>query len=86
MAPQDVAVRPRRSAFAAAFLSFLFPGLGHAYLGRWLRALAWAILPIVAIAATAGRVVSGGLGDLVELVADPDVLNALLIVLVIDLL
>jgi LCP family protein required for cell wall assembly len=85
MAPQDVAVRPRRSAFAAAFLSFLFPGLGHAYLGRWLRALAWAILPIVAIAASAGRVVSGGLGDLVELVADPDVLNALLIVLVIDL-
>ena len=85
MAPQDVAVRPRRSAFAAAFLSFLFPGLGHAYLGRWLRALAWAILPVVAIAAIAGRIVSGGLGDLVELVADPDVLNALLIVLVIDL-
>ncbi len=86
MAPSDVAVRPRRSAFAAAFLSFLFPGLGHAYLGRWLRALAWAVLPIVFIAAGLGRVVSGGLGDMVELVADPDVLNAMLIFLAFDLL
>ena len=33
--------RPRaRSAFAAAFLSLLFPGLGHAYAGAWQRALA----------------------------------------------
>ncbi len=85
MAPNDVAVRPRRSAFAAAFLSFLFPGLGHAYLGRWLRALAWAALPIIAIAAGLGRVVTGGLGELVELVANPDVLNAMLIFLVVDL-
>ncbi len=84
MAPSDVAVRPRRSAFAAAFLSFLFPGLGHAYLGRWLRALLWAALPIVGIAAGLGRVVSGGRSELVELVADPDVLNAMLIFLVFD--
>ena len=41
-------VRARRSAFAAAFLSFLYPGLGHAYLGRWLRALRWAVLPTLA--------------------------------------
>jgi LCP family protein required for cell wall assembly len=84
MAPSDVAVRPRRSAFAAAFLSFLFPGLGHAYLGRWLRALLWAALPIVGIAAGLGRVISGGRSELVELVADPDVLNAMLVFLVID--
>ncbi len=86
MAPSDVAVRPRRSAFAAAFLSFIFPGLGHAYLGRWLRALAWAALPIVLIAAAAGRVVSGGRSELVELVADPGVLNAMLIFLALDVI
>ena len=51
-------VRARRSAFAAAFLSFLYPGLGHAYLGRWLRALAWAVLPTLAIAAGAGLILS----------------------------
>jgi polyisoprenyl-teichoic acid--peptidoglycan teichoic acid transferase len=84
MAPKDVAVRPRRSAFAAAFLSFLFPGLGHAYLGRWLRALAWAVIPVVAIAAIAGRVASGDLGDLVEVLANPAVLDAMLVILVID--
>ena len=54
MASTDVAVRPRRSAFAAAFLSFIFPGLGHAYLGRWLRALLWAALPILGLAALGG--------------------------------
>ena len=32
-----------------------------------------------------GRVVTGGLGELVELVANPDVLNAMLIFLVVDL-
>jgi polyisoprenyl-teichoic acid--peptidoglycan teichoic acid transferase len=84
MAPKDVAVRPRRSAFAAAFLSFLFPGLGHAYLGRWLRALAWAVIPVIAVAAIAGRVVSGGVGDLVEVLADPAVLDAMVAILVID--
>lgn len=85
MATRDEAVRPRRSAFAAAFLSFLLPGLGHAYLGRWLRAVLWAALPIVGIAALLGRVVSGGRGELVEFAADPDVLNAALIVIGIDL-
>lgn len=84
VAPADVAVRPRRSAFAAAFLSFIFPGLGHAYIGRWLRALLWAALPIIGIAAIAGRAISGGRSELVELVADPDVLNGILIFLVFD--
>ena len=47
-APRDegrapVERRPRqRSAFAAAFLSLLFPGLGHAYAGASPRALAFA--------------------------------------------
>ena len=85
VAPADVAVRPRRSAFAAAFLSFIFPGLGHAYLGRWLRALLWAALPIIGIAAIAGLGMSYSRDDIIELVADPDFLNALLIFLGFDL-
>ncbi len=39
-----------RSAFAAAFLSLIFPGLGHAYAGAWARALAFAALPLLLIA------------------------------------
>ena len=86
VAPADVAVRPRRSAFAAAFLSFIFPGLGHAYLRRWLRAVLWAALPLIGLAAIIGRTISGDRNDLIELVADPDFLNALLVFLVFDLI
>ena len=35
----------RRSAFVAAFLSLLFPGLGHAYAGAFTRALGFAAAP-----------------------------------------
>jgi LCP family protein required for cell wall assembly len=84
MAPDDVAVRPRRSAFAAAFLSFLFPGLGHAYLGRWLRALAWAALPILGIALTGGLAVSGGVKELAASLFDPDVLVGIIAFIVFD--
>jgi LCP family protein required for cell wall assembly len=44
---------PRRSAFVAAFLSLLFPGLGHAYLGAYRRGLGWAA-PLILLAALAG--------------------------------
>jgi LCP family protein required for cell wall assembly len=77
-------VRPRRSAFTAAFLSFLFPGLGHAYLGRWLRAAMWAVLPIVMIVTVGGFAVSMGREQLIEMAASPDFLNGVLIFLVID--
>jgi LCP family protein required for cell wall assembly len=43
-----------RSSFAAAFLSFLFPGLGQAYAGAWERALAFAAIPVLLIALAAG--------------------------------
>jgi LCP family protein required for cell wall assembly len=79
-------VRPRRSAFAAAFLSFLFPGLGHAYLGRWLRAVLWAALPVIGLAYIGGRALTGSRDELIELAADPDVLNFLLVLLVFDLI
>src|SRR4051812_22427224 len=48
-------VRPRaRSPFVAAFLSLLFPGLGHAYAGAWQRALGFAAPPILLLALLAG--------------------------------
>src|SRR5437899_8417922 len=47
--------RPRaRSSFAAAFLSLIFPGLGHAYAGTWDRALGFAAAPLLGISLLAG--------------------------------
>jgi LCP family protein required for cell wall assembly len=54
--PQET--RPRsRSPFTAAFLSLLFPGLGHLYAGAPTRALGFAALPILVLALVAGFVV-----------------------------
>ena len=70
----------RRSAFAAAAFSLLFPGLGHVYLGRWSRALAWAALPILAIALAAGLLTSPGTRErLLEAVLTDAVLTGLLV-------
>jgi LCP family protein required for cell wall assembly len=50
--------RPRaRSPFTAAFLSLLFPGLGHWYAGAPTRALGFAALPILLVALVAGLVI-----------------------------
>jgi len=51
--------RPRdegrhRSPFAAAFLSFLFPGLGQAYVGLYARGLAFAAPLVLVLALLAG--------------------------------
>jgi len=43
-----------RSPFAAAFLSLVFPGLGHAYLGAWRRGLGFAAPPLLFAALVAG--------------------------------
>ncbi|MGZ9276186.1 MAG: LCP family protein [Candidatus Limnocylindrales bacterium] len=54
--PQDA--RPRaRSPFTAAFLSLLFPGLGHLYAGAPTRALGFAAVPLLLLALTAGIVI-----------------------------
>jgi len=51
--PQET--RPRaRSPFTAAFLSLLFPGLGHAYAGAYQRALGFAAIPFLLLALVAG--------------------------------
>jgi len=86
MGPSDVAVRPRRSAFAAAFLSFVLPGLGQAYLGRWLRALAWVTLPILGLLALGTVLLSPDRNDYLTRLADPDVLVGVLAFLAFDLL
>ena len=53
--PQEA--RPRtKSPFTAAFLSLLFPGLGHLYAGAPVRALGFAAPPILLLALIAGFV------------------------------
>jgi LCP family protein required for cell wall assembly len=73
--PQDA--RPRaRSPFAAAFLSLLFPGLGHLYAGAPNRALALAAAPILVIALLAGIVLRLDRGELVGLALNPFLLSS----------
>ena len=73
--------RPRaRSPFAAAFLSLLFPGLGHAYAGAGTRALGFAAAPILFIALLAGVVLRLDRIELVGLVFNPLLLNSIFVV------
>jgi LCP family protein required for cell wall assembly len=58
----------QRSGFVAAFLSLLFPGLGHAYLGAYRRALGWAALPLLLVALGAGMLIRLSVFDLAGLV------------------
>jgi LCP family protein required for cell wall assembly len=53
-----------RSPFVAAFLSLLFPGLGHAYAGAYQRALAFAAVPVLLLALLAGIVLRVDLAQL----------------------
>lgn len=86
MTGNGMALFPARSAFAAAFLSFLLPGLGHVYLGRWLRALLWAVLPVLGIVAGASLALGPNRSDHVAALADPDVLIGVIGFIVLDLL
>jgi LCP family protein required for cell wall assembly len=56
--PSEQEARPRvRSPFAAAVLSLLFPGLGHAYAGALDRALLFAAVPLLLLALGLGIVI-----------------------------
>ena len=68
-----------RSAFAAAFLSLLFPGLGHAYAGAYARALGFAAAPLLLLALGAGIVLRIDRAELVGMVANQAVLIAVFI-------
>jgi LCP family protein required for cell wall assembly len=71
--------RPRaRSAFTAAFLSLLFPGLGHAYARAWYRAVAFAAAPFLLLALVAGSAVSYKI-EILGVALQPPVLVAILV-------
>jgi len=73
--------RPRgRSPFVAAFLSLLFPGLGHAYAGAYHRALGFAAPPILFIALAAGLAIRAQPGQLIGFVLTDGVLPGMLVV------
>jgi LCP family protein required for cell wall assembly len=80
------AARPRaRSPFVAAFLSLLFPGLGHAYAGAYVRALAFATPAILAIALVGGLAIRAGRLELLGFVIQPWVLTSVFVVNIIVL-
>ncbi len=68
-----------RSPFAAAFLSLLFPGLGHAYLGALRRGLGIAAPPLLFMALLAGFVVRMDTFDLAGLAVQQEFLVGLFI-------
>jgi len=76
---QQHEARPRaRSAFTAAFLSLLFPGLGHAYAGAWYRAVAFAAVPFLLLALLAGAAISYNI-EILGVALQPPVLVGILV-------
>jgi polyisoprenyl-teichoic acid--peptidoglycan teichoic acid transferase len=76
--PQGAAPRSR-SAFAAAFLSLVFPGLGHVYAGAHARALAFAALPLLSTALLAGIALRIDRLQLLGIVIQPGILTLALV-------
>ena len=68
-----------RSAFAAAFLSLLFPGLGHAYAGAYARALGFAAVPLLLLALGGGILLRADRAQLVGMVASQEALIAIFV-------
>jgi len=76
-----MAIRPTRSSSVVAVLSFLWPGLGHWYIGRRRAALLFAVPALLALLALAGRAL-GGIEQLVALLAAPSSALTILILIV----
>jgi LCP family protein required for cell wall assembly len=73
--------RPRsRSAFAAAFLSLIFPGLGHAYAGAPMRAIGFAAPPLLAFALLGGVAIRTNRLELIGFLIQPEILAAIFVV------
>ncbi len=81
MASRQVDPAPRFSAAGAAFLSFLFPGLGQGYL-RQLKAAAIFALPAIALVALVGIYLSDGLTSAALRLLDPAVALAATVLIV----
>ena len=77
--PQEAPPR-HRSPFAAAFLSLLFPGLGHAYAGAYTRALGFAAVPVLLVALVAGFGLRMDRNALIGLVLNPFFLQSVFVV------
>jgi LCP family protein required for cell wall assembly len=75
-----------KSAFAAAFLSLIFPGLGHAYVGAYHRALGFAAGPILIVALLGGVALRMDARELIALVLNPTVLTSVFVLNIIVLL
>ncbi len=72
--------RPRaRSPFAAAFLSLVFPGLGHLYAGAAQRGLAFAALPLLLLAFIAGVLLRIPQAELLALAVQPWLLTSVFV-------
>jgi LCP family protein required for cell wall assembly len=79
--------RPRaRSPFAAAFLSLVFPGLGHLYVGAPARALGFAAAPVLLVALIAGVLLRMDRLELVALLFSPFLLTSIFILNLVALL
>ncbi len=78
--PQEPQPR-HRSAFAAAFLSLIFPGLGHAYAGAYQRAIGFAAAPVLLLALGAGIGLRANIFDLAGIA-----LEYLWLILLLDIL
>jgi LCP family protein required for cell wall assembly len=77
--PQEAQPR-HRSPFAAAFLSLIFPGLGHAYAGAYTRALGFAAVPVLLVALLAGFGLRMDRTGLIGLVLNPFFLQSVFVV------
>ncbi len=77
--PQEAPQR-QRSPFAAAFLSLLFPGLGHLYAGAYTRALGFAAFPVLLVALVAGFGLRMGRTELIGLIFNPFFLQSVFVI------
>jgi LCP family protein required for cell wall assembly len=77
--PQESRSR-QPSPFVAAFLSLIFPGLGHIYAGAYRRGLAFAALPILTLALVGGIVLRLDRLQLLGFIIQPWVLSSILAV------
>lgn len=82
--PRQEARATARSSFAAAFFSFVFPGLGQVYAGAWERGLAFAAPAVLVLALAAGLLMRYRL-EILGFVIQPTILVVLLVLSVVAL-